>query len=163
MRNFTHRCPKSGHFFSKLGQVFLFLKKGRGDLPPSPSSYAPAYLLQSEHNKKMRVKRSRNMKYLFYKNNAKKNGTFHKQIMLKCGNKHTRIICDTCSKLSIRAQKQRRIFSLWTTFNNSCDVLVANFQQTYSFGSSVFFNTSFLCFKIQSVVVNTTVHQNKLF
>ena len=33
----------------------------------------------------MRVKRSRNVKYLFYKRNAEKNGTFHVQIML--GNK----------------------------------------------------------------------------
>ena len=63
-------------------------------------------------NKKMRVKRSKNMKYLFYKNNGEKNGTFHMQIMLKCGNKHGRVIRDTCSKLSIRAQKQRRLFSL---------------------------------------------------
>ena len=28
------------------------------------------------------------------------------------GNKHPRIICDTCSKLPKRAQKRRRIFSL---------------------------------------------------
>ena len=34
------------------------------------------------------------------------------KIMLKCGTKHARIICDTCSKLSILAQKRRRIFSL---------------------------------------------------
>ena len=43
------------------------------------------------------------MKYLFRENNAEKNGTFHMQIMLKRGNKHARIICDTCSKLSIWA------------------------------------------------------------
>ena len=52
----------------------------------------------------MRVKRWRNVKYLIYKNNAEKNGTFHMQIMIKGGNKHRRIIYDTCSKLSIRAQ-----------------------------------------------------------
>ena len=52
----------------------------------------------------MRVKRLRNVKYLFYKNNAEKNGAFHMQIMVKGGNKHTRIICYTCSKLSMRAQ-----------------------------------------------------------
>ena len=75
----------------------------------------------------MRVKRSRNVKYLFYKNNAEKNGTFHMQIILTGGNKHARIICDTCSKLSIRAQKQCRIFSLWTAFDNSRGVLIANF------------------------------------
>ena len=97
--------------------------------------------------KKMRVKRSRNEKYFFYKNNAEKNGTFHMQIMLKCGNKHARLNCDTC-KLSIRAQKQRRLFSLSTIFNNSCGVLIAKFQQIYSFGSFVFFNTSLLWFKM---------------
>ena len=48
----------------------------------------------------------------FYKNTAEKNGTFHKQIMFKGGNRHVKIICDTCSKLSIRAQKQHCIFSL---------------------------------------------------
>ena len=48
----------------------------------------------------MRVKRWRNVKYLFYKNNTENNETFHMQIMLKYGNKHARI---TCSKLSIRA------------------------------------------------------------
>ena len=46
----------------------------------------------------MRVKRSRNLKYLFYKNNAEKNGKFHMQIMLKVDNKHASIICDTCFK-----------------------------------------------------------------
>ena len=53
------------------------------------------------------------VKYLLYKSNEKnekkknseKNGTFHKQIMLKGANKHTMKIYDTCSKLSIRAQK----------------------------------------------------------
>ena len=40
----------------------------------------------------MRVKRSRNVKYLFYKNNAENSGTFQMQIMLKGGNKHVRII-----------------------------------------------------------------------
>ena len=51
----------------------------------------------------MRVKRSRNVKYLHYKNNPEKNGMFYMQIMFKGGNKHKRIICDTCSKLSIQA------------------------------------------------------------
>ena len=63
----------------------------------------------------MRVKRSRNVKHLFYKNNAGKNGTFHMHIMLKGGNKHARKTYDFCSRLSIQAQKQRRIFPLWTT------------------------------------------------
>ena len=67
------------------------------------------------------------MKYLFHKNNAEKNGTIYMQIMLKGGNKNVRIICDTCSKLSIWAQKRRRIFSLWTTLNNSRGALIANF------------------------------------
>ena len=72
-------------------------------------------MLQSEYNTKMRVKRSRNVNDLFYKNNAEKNGTFHKQIMLKGGNKHPRIICDTYFKLSIQAEKTTlHIF----TFNN---------------------------------------------
>ena len=75
----------------------------------------------------MRVKRPRNVKYLFYKNNAEKNGTFHMQITLKVSNKHASIICNTCSMLSIQAQKQRCIISLWTTFNNSGGVLIANF------------------------------------
>ena len=75
----------------------------------------------------MRVKRSRNMKYLFYKNNAEKNGTLHMQIMLKGGNKHERIICDTCSKLSIPVQKQRHMFLICTTFNNPRGVFLATF------------------------------------
>ena len=73
-----------------------------------------ATLPQWECNKKMRVKinvkylfyinnAEKNVKYLFYKNNAEKNEMFHIQIMLKGCNKHVRIICDTCSKLSIRA------------------------------------------------------------
>ena len=41
MRNFTHRCSKSGHFPPKLGQFFPIFEKGQGDLPPPPSSYAP--------------------------------------------------------------------------------------------------------------------------
>ena len=53
----------------------------------------------------MRVKRSRNLKYLSFKNNAEKNGTFHMQIILKGSKKHAMIICHTCSKLSIWAQK----------------------------------------------------------
>ena len=69
-------------------------------------------MLQSEYNKKMRVKRSRDVKYLFYKNNAEKNGTFNVQIMLKGGNKHAKLIYNTCAKLPIQAQKQRCIFSL---------------------------------------------------
>ena len=54
----------------------------------------------------MRVKRSRKVKYLFYKDNAEKNGMSHMQMLLKGGNKHARIICDTCSTLSIQLQKQ---------------------------------------------------------
>ena len=40
--NFTHRCPKSGHFFSKLAQFYPIFEKGQGRLPPPPppSSYA---------------------------------------------------------------------------------------------------------------------------
>ena len=52
---------------------------------------------------------------------------FRMQIMLKGGNKHARIICDTYSKLSIRPQKQRPIISIQTTFNNPRSVLIANF------------------------------------
>ena len=45
MRNFTHRWPKSGHFFSKLGYFFPIVEKGQGrHLPPPPSSYAPVTL-----------------------------------------------------------------------------------------------------------------------
>ena len=44
--------------------------------------------------------------------------------MLKGGDKHARVIYDSCSKLSIGTQKQRYIFS---TFNNSRGVLIANF------------------------------------
>ena len=62
-----------------------------------------------------------------YKNIAEKNGTFHLQIMFKGGNENARIICGMCSKLSTRAQKQHCIVSLWTTFNNYCGVLIANF------------------------------------
>ena len=62
--------------------------------------------------KKMKVKRSRNLKYLFYKNNAEKNGKFHMQIMLKGDNKHARIICDTCFKSSTPVQKQRHTVSI---------------------------------------------------
>ena len=43
MRNFTNRCPKSGHFFSKLVQFYSILEKGQGrpPHPPNPpSSYA---------------------------------------------------------------------------------------------------------------------------
>ena len=32
----------------------------------------------------MRVKRSRNVKYLFYKNSAEKNGTFHVNNAQRC-------------------------------------------------------------------------------
>ena len=66
-------------------------------------------------------------KYIFFKTNTEKNGTFHMQIMIKGGNKHARIISDTCSKLSIRAQKQCHIFSVWTIVNNPCGVLIATF------------------------------------
>ena len=52
---------------------------------------------------------------------------FYMQIMLKDGNKHARIICDTCSKLSILAQKQRHIFSLGINFNRPRGVFIANF------------------------------------
>ena len=40
----------------------------------------------------MRVKRSKNVKYLSYKNSAGKNGTFHIYIMLKGGNKQGRFV-----------------------------------------------------------------------
>ena len=36
MKNFTHRCPKSGHFLSKLGQYFTIFEKGQGRPPPLP-------------------------------------------------------------------------------------------------------------------------------
>ena len=72
---------------SKLKKL-IFWKKAI--LPLSYSCiWNLAHFLQPEYNKKMRVKRSRNVKYLFYKNNAEKNGMFHMQIMLKGGNKHT--------------------------------------------------------------------------
>ena len=96
---------------------------------------------------KKRVKRSTNVKYLFYKNNAEKIETFQMQIMLKGGNRHARVSC-TCPKLSIRTQKKRHVFSIWTTFNNPRGVLIGNFKQIYSIGSFVFFNVSFLRFKI---------------
>ena len=49
MRNFTYRCPKSGHFPPKLGQFFPIFEKGQGRPlpPPPPSSYAPENLCQS--------------------------------------------------------------------------------------------------------------------
>ena len=47
--------------------------------------------------------------------------------MLKVGNKHMAVIWDTCLKLSLGPKKQCHIFSLCTTFNNSCGVVVANF------------------------------------
>ena len=46
------------------------------------------------------------------KKNAEKNGKFQMQIMLKGGNKHARIVCDTCSKLSIWVLKQHHMFSI---------------------------------------------------
>ena len=46
----------------------------------------------------MRVKRSRNVKHLCYKNNDEKNGTFNMQTKLKSDNKNAKIICDTSSK-----------------------------------------------------------------
>ena len=49
------------------------------------------------------------------------------QIMLEGSNKHARMIFDTCSKLSIRVQKQHHIFSICTAFNNPHDVIIANF------------------------------------
>ena len=60
----------------------------------------------------MRVKRSRTVKYLFYRKNSEKNEMFQMQIMLKGGNRHAKIICDTCSKLSIREQIMYHIFSI---------------------------------------------------
>ena len=68
------------------------------------------------------------MTYLFYKNNAEKNGTFHMQIMLKDGDKHARISCDTCSKLSIWAQKQRHIFH----FEQLSVILVVSLLLTFN-------------------------------
>ena len=76
--------------------------------------------------------------------------------MFKGGNKHARIISNTCSKLSIRTQNQHSIFwlqpstfSLWATFNSSRGVLIANFQQIYSFGSFVF---SIHHFYVQNII-----------
>ena len=60
----------------------------------------------------MRVKRSRHVKYLFYQNNSEKNETFQMQIIFKGGNRHAKIICDTCSKLSIQEQIMYHIFSI---------------------------------------------------
>ena len=59
----------------------------------------------------MRDTRSRNVKYLFCKSIAEENGIFNMQLILKGGNKHTRVICDTCSKLSVQVQKQFQFFS----------------------------------------------------
>ena len=42
-------------------------------------------MLQSDYNKNMRVKRSRNVIYLIHKNNAEKNEMLHMQITLKDG------------------------------------------------------------------------------
>ena len=75
----------------------------------------------------MTAKRLSNVKFSFYKTNAEKNGTFLKQIILKDGNKHARIICDTCSKWSIRAQVQCQRFSISTTFNDPRGILIAKF------------------------------------
>ena len=61
------------------------------------------------------------MKYLIYKNNAEKNGTFHMQIMLKAGNKCARIIWDTYSKLSMQGQKWHQVSVI------PAGVLIANF------------------------------------
>ena len=48
------------------------------------------FSLSSEQGlKKVRIK-NQESECLFYKNNAKKNGTFHKQIMFKGGSKHSR-------------------------------------------------------------------------
>ena len=84
-----------------------------------------AHFLQSGYHKKVRVKRPRNVKYLFYRNND-------------------------YSKLSIRAQNQRRIYSLWTHFNNSREALLTNFQQIYSLGSFVFLQH--IIFMVQNII-----------
>ena len=54
------------------------------------------------------MKKSENC--LFYKNNTEQNGWFSMQKVLKVGNKRTRVICNTCSKLSIGTQKELHIF-----------------------------------------------------
>ena len=59
--------------------------------------------------------------------------------ILKVGDKHARVIWDTCSKLSIGREKHRHIFSLWTTFNNPLGVLIDNFKRIYRFGSFIVF------------------------
>ena len=67
--------------------------------------------------------------------------------MLKVANKHARVIYDICSKLSIGTQKQRHIFSLSTTFNNSHGILIqlrefCLFQYTLYFVSNTFINNA---------------------
>ena len=59
--------------------------------------------------------------------------------ILKVGDKHARVIWNTCSKLSIGREKHRHIFSLWTTFNNPLGVLIDNFKRIYRFGSFIIF------------------------
>ena len=67
-------------------------------------------MLQSEYNKKWGLKDH------FHKNNAEKNGTFHMQIMLESDNIHTKIICDTYSKLLVQVEKQHICFSIYFHF-----------------------------------------------
>ena len=69
------------------------------------------------------------------------------QKMLKVANKHARVIYDVCSKLSIGTQKQRHIFSLSTTFNNSHGILIqlrefCLFQYTLYFVSNTFISNA---------------------
>ena len=92
---------------------------------------------------KMKLRRSRKVKYLFYKNNAKKSGAFHMRIKLK-GN--TKIICDICSKLSIQAQSS--VIDFHFEQLSIIPVVSLLLLRNIRFGSFVFFNTSFLSFKI---------------
>ena len=61
----------------------------------------------------MRVKRSGNVKNVcFIKTMLNRMERFALKKILKVGNKHMTVICDTCSELSRGTQKQRHIFSL---------------------------------------------------
>ena len=80
----------------KLQKVISWRKNYSQPILPFPlKSRTFAAIRERE---KMRVKRSRDLKYFFYKNNAENNWTFHMQMMLKGGNKHARMNCDTCDK-----------------------------------------------------------------